>query len=221
MEVQKLSNFSLEHNVNKQQKNGVTYAWTTEWIKKLEPEQRWRLYWRQQKLMENFIEPELHFYEIGVGNGFTANYLRTKGIKVTTVDIDPEKQPDIVANIVDIDWAQHRFDHLMAFETFEHIPFNEFVKALRGIRAVCDGCVFMSVPETKRILLEASIILPRFGRVSLIIPWRRKAHIRHFWELGRAATTRKVFYDAISAAGYYVDHEFKFYPQTFFRLKPR
>ena len=44
--------------------------------------------------MEGLVLPKQHVLEIGVGSGFTANYLRSRGVQVTTLDIDHEKEPD-------------------------------------------------------------------------------------------------------------------------------
>ena len=88
------------HDEKKQIVNGIIYRYSTSWIYKLETEQHWRLYWHQQKLMEGKVKPGDSVLEIGVGTGFTANYLRSKGVNVTTLDIDADKKPDIVANIV-------------------------------------------------------------------------------------------------------------------------
>jgi 16S rRNA A1518/A1519 N6-dimethyltransferase RsmA/KsgA/DIM1 with predicted DNA glycosylase/AP lyase activity len=80
--------------------DGVEYAHpSSEWTKKLEKEFHWQLYWRQQNVMNNLIQPGDHLLEIGPGSGFTTNYLRSKGIQVTTLDLNPDKKPDIVANI--------------------------------------------------------------------------------------------------------------------------
>ena len=35
--------------------NGITYRFSSAWIQELESEEHWRLYWRQQKLMEGRI----------------------------------------------------------------------------------------------------------------------------------------------------------------------
>ena len=71
------------------------------WTKKLESKEHWLLYWKQQWLLTKYLRQKDTILEIGVGSGFTANYLRNKNYTVTTLDIDNKKKPDIVANIVD------------------------------------------------------------------------------------------------------------------------
>ena len=112
--------------------NGFKYRYSTDWIYSLESEEHWRLYWHQQELMQNKILPGQRILEIGFGSGFTANYLRSKGIEVVTLDIDLEKKPDIVANVVLYDFQEiGRFDHVLAFEVFEHIPYSEFEEVVQ------------------------------------------------------------------------------------------
>ena len=57
----------------------------------MEEEEHWRLYWNQQKIAESKIQAGDRVLEIGLGTGFTANYLRGRGVRVTTLDIDAEK----------------------------------------------------------------------------------------------------------------------------------
>src|SRR5437763_1112619 len=99
--------------------DGVAYRYSTEWIHQLEGETHWRLYWRQQRLMRDLITPDDRLLEIGLGTGFTANYLRSRGVAVTTLDIDADKRPDIVANVARYDFPTG-YDAILAFEVFEH-----------------------------------------------------------------------------------------------------
>jgi len=114
--------------------SGTTYRYSSSWIYHLESADHWYLYWHQQKLMEGELKAGDRILEIGVGSGFTANYLRSKGYDVTTLDIDEEKKPDIHANIVTYDFPKD-YDHVLAFEVFEHIPFNKFQGLVGRIRS--------------------------------------------------------------------------------------
>ena len=97
--------------------NGITYNYSSDWIYKLENELHWMYYWKQQEQLSQILHPGESILEIGVGSGFTSNYLKAKGYRVTTIDIDEEKKPDIVANIVTHNFAD-KFDHVIAFEVF-------------------------------------------------------------------------------------------------------
>ena len=53
--------------------DGVSYPLDSTWIKKLEEEHHWRLYWRQQWLMNGLLQEGNSVLEIGPGTGFTSN----------------------------------------------------------------------------------------------------------------------------------------------------
>ncbi len=172
------------------QSSETIYTFSSEWIHALESEEHWRLYWQQQRLMEGKVEAGQHVLEIGVGSGFAANYLRSKGVEVTTIDIDADKRPDIVANIVHYEWGNARFDHILAFEVFEHIPFVEFTEVLAQLSSVCKNWLFLSLPKCERVWLDLEFRLPLVGRRKLtLVGRRRRIHEpHHFWEVGSPGT---------------------------------
>lgn len=161
------------------------YQYSSEWVKKLEDRQHWEFYWCQQKLMQRFVSyREENFLEIGVGSGFTANYCRNQGAKVTTLDIDPDKKPDIVANVVSYDFNQ-KYDHLMAFEILEHIPYDEFEKVVKKLRLFIKKYAFISIPRNERTVFSLNIKLPKIKPIEL--EWKILAGKitteNHHWEL--------------------------------------
>lgn len=163
---------------------GVFYKYSSAWIHSLESETHWRLYWRQQKIMQGALIPGDNILEIGVGSGFTANYLQSKGMNVTTLDIDPDKKPDIIANIVNYDFPIE-YDHILAFEVFEHIPFPKFKQVIRNLSRKCSKYLFLSVPIYKRVLIDFSLKLPRLEKLcfKIAIP-KRNLGSHHHWEIG-------------------------------------
>ena len=74
--------------------------------------------------MEGHIKPNDALIEIGIGSGFTSNYLRSKNINVLTVDIDEQKLPDVVSDATKF-IPDKNYDHFCAFEVFEHMKFDE------------------------------------------------------------------------------------------------
>ena len=85
--------------------DGVEYKYSSEWIQSLETKQHWEFYWYQQKLMEGLLVPgQDDILELGKGSGFAANYCSSQGLAITTLDIDEDKKPDIVANIAMYDF---------------------------------------------------------------------------------------------------------------------
>ena len=66
----------------------TTRKYSSNWIHKLETREHWLSYWHQIKLMEGYVEQKDSLVEIGIGSGFTSNYLRSKKVDVLTIDID-------------------------------------------------------------------------------------------------------------------------------------
>jgi hypothetical protein len=160
------------------------YIYSSEWIHRLEQMRHWEYYWHQQKLMEDLLEPGDNILEIGVGSGFAANYLRSKEFCVTTFDIDADKHPDIVGNVVEHQFDQ-RFDCLMAFEILEHIPYGEFESVMKTIPQYVGRYAFISLPRNLVSILSGQIKLPRLRPLSWNFRVRRRKIVteNHHWEL--------------------------------------
>ena len=200
--------------------DGITYRFSSDWIHKLETEEHWRLYWRQQNLMEGRIHVGDSILEIGVGSGFTANYLKSKGYFVTTVDIDEDKKPDIVANIVTFDPKQV-FDHILAFEVFEHFPFEKFVQVVEKLSENCRKYLFMSLPQYKRIAASIECSLAKLGRwaFNLTIPKNKLMDTCHYWELGYQRINERKLVDIFSNYGFRLEHSEEVFCRSFFAFR--
>ena len=107
--------------------------YSSDWINKLETREHWLSYWHQIKLMEGHIKPNDSLIEIGIGSGFTSNYLRSKNVNVLTVDIDEQKLPDVVSDATKF-IPDKNYDHFCAFEVFEHMKFDEMYIILKNIK---------------------------------------------------------------------------------------
>jgi uncharacterized UPF0146 family protein len=175
----------MTEQYRKQIVGGVDYVYGAEWTKSLEKQSHWVYYWYQQKLMEGLVVPgEDKVLELGVGSGFAANYGRSRGVDITTLDIDEEKKPDIVANVVTYDF-DCRYDHLMAFEILEHIPYTEFEKIIRRIPTFIGKYAFISLPRNEEVAFKIDLAIPRLPPIKY--EWRRlKNRITtkaHHWEM--------------------------------------
>lgn len=200
--------------------NGTEYSFASEWIHKLEEERHWRAYWRQMKLVLPALEHGDSILEIGPGTGFTSNYLRSKGYRVTTLDIDDKKSPDIVANLVEYPFPD-TYDHILAFEVFEHIPFDKFSAILPLLKKAFKKNLFFSVPTNYRIWFLAELIIPYFKEVSFCIKAkRRKINAElHFWELEYKQYTSKYLERTLSEAGLTIVNTQKDNLMNFYHLK--
>ena len=131
--------------------------------------------------------------EIGKGNGFLSDYLKKLSYSVTTCDFDKNLQPDVVADIRNLPFPENSFEAVTAFEVLEHIPFEDFPKALAEIAKVSKKYAIISLPYRstgwefvfkfpgirtlfKKSFLSFFLRLPlRFGGI--------KISGQHYWEI--------------------------------------
>ncbi|MDD4082331.1 MAG: class I SAM-dependent methyltransferase, partial [Sphaerochaetaceae bacterium] len=84
--------------------------------------------------------------EIGIGNKLVSNQLKEMGYKVTTCDFDPKLKPDFVGDIRNLPFKKNEFDIVVAFEVLEHLPFEDFEKALSEMKRVSKKNCIISLP---------------------------------------------------------------------------
>lgn len=199
----------------------VAYRYSSSWISCLESEEHWRLYWRQQKIMEGLVLPNQHIIELGVGTGFTANYLRSKDVQVTTLDIDSNKKPDIVANIVNYNFDR-QYEHVLGYEIFEHIPFDNFRELITKLATgVCRSFLFLSVPRNERVWVRNILKLPKLGeRTFEVTALRGKITCgHHFWEVDYGDVTMDRFERTLGQVGFCIYRKEKAFSRLFYALK--
>jgi len=200
---------------------GIEYKYSSEWIHSLEREDHWRFYWHQINLIIKELKEGDTILEIGPGSGFLTNYLRSKGYQVTTLDIDDQKSPDIVANLVEYPFPD-TYDHILAFEVFEHIPFHKFTEIVAKLGKTVRKNLFFSVPRNYKIWLHAELTTPYFRDVPLTIKTKRHKIItsNHFWELDYKEYRLKKLVGIIKEAGFEITTINKVKLLVFFQLKP-
>lgn len=149
-------------------------------------EERWLSYWSQIKsVMDQKPETVL---EIGPGFGAVTWYLRTQGVKVTTLDYDPAMKPDVVGSADALPFTDKSFDVVLASEIFEHLPWEKFSKCLSEARRVAKKRVVVSLPHWGWTFIAVWKI-PMLKIKEWI--WKLdglKANPpggEHFWEIGR------------------------------------
>lgn len=153
---------------------------------------RFTSYWHQIKeIME--LEPK-NMLEIGVGSNFLANYLENKNINITTTDIDKNLNPDVVGDILKLPFEEDSFEVITAFEVLEHLPFSNFLKALREMRRVTNSHLILSIPDRSKYI-KLYFKFPYFWRYEKLIDFNgkyisslgtkaAKESDEHYWEIG-------------------------------------
>ncbi|MEQ8525114.1 class I SAM-dependent methyltransferase [Gracilimonas sp.] len=197
-------------------KENKTYS--SDWIHKLEGQYNWNLYWHQLDLVLNHsgIEKGSDINEIGVGTGLTSGFLKNKGYRVTTIDIDPEKEPDIVADMTNFDFP--KADMYLGFEVFEHIPFKEAKSVWKQLAQKKVSRIAMSLPYAYRTYLWLEFWSPFFGKKSIHIG-RKRNHINaehHFWELGIESYNTELIIREMKNLGFSVSISYRYRNHHFF-----
>jgi hypothetical protein len=130
--------------------------------------------------------------EVGIGNGTVAAILRNRGVAVTTFDIDPSLQPDIVGSVHEL--TKHvppkSFDVVLCAEVLEHLPFGMLATCCEQLAAVARDNVVIGLPCFPRPRWGArlELRLPRMGLRSLSLsvtplPLWGGSGEEHYWEV--------------------------------------
>lgn len=129
--------------------------------------ERFISYWHQIHEIIS-LEPK-KVLEVGIGNGFVTRYLRANGWNVTTLDIVSELGPDVAGSVLSLPFSDTAFDVIACFEVLEHLPYEDFTKALEELRRVSQRHLILSVPDHTAVY-RVNIELPRMKPIKRLIP---------------------------------------------------
>lgn len=150
---------------------------------------RWASVWHQ---LDEVIksQPE-NVLEIGPGSGVFKQTASAFGVRVETVDIDPELKPDYVGTADDIPLRDNTFDVVCAFQVLEHMEFETSLKALAEMARVSRKRVIISLPDVTTSW-ASTITIPKMGVKRIVIPRiaykppEHKFDGEHYWEVGKS-----------------------------------
>jgi len=198
----------------------LKYRFSNEWISKLERELHWRWYWQQQKLMEGHLDKDSRIGEIGVGSKFTYNYLSAKGYNIKSIDIDEGKNPDIVENIVTCNDEILKFDTILAFNIFEHIPYSEFIDTIVKLKRNKVKQLFIGLPMHRKTIFDIKLRLGRYfdKQWTITIPKSNITTDFHHWELGYNIFKEEKLISDLLDTGYDLGNQIKFKLQAYFHF---
>lgn len=158
--------------------------------------------------------------EVGPGLGvFAAMFRQLSGAQVVTLDIDPTLHPAVIGSVFELPFADRAFDAAACFQMLEHLPFANFVPALKELRRVASRGLALSLPDCSIALaFRFGIRNPRkdgiVGAVTLQPPFLALRKFKkipnsagHYWEIGRKGTPLAVVRQAIRAAGWAIEKE--------------
>lgn len=161
--------------------------------------------------------------EVGIGNGFVTNYLKHRGINITTLDIDERLNPSVAGSVLKIPFKKTSFDIVVCYELLEHLPYDNFHNALSEIVRVSKCYAIISLPDitkTYRFYLE----LPKIGTIKKMVTlpqFRKRTHILgryHYWEIGKADYTLKKIISDINKAGFNIEKTYRVFENPYHRF---
>jgi len=186
---------------------------------------RFNSYWHQIDEVISLAPRQV--LEVGVGNGFVANYLKERGIDVKTLDIDHRLCPDIIGSVLEIPFANEVFDVVSCCEVLEHLPYSELKNALRELARVSQKFVILSLPDVTTSY-RFNIEFPRLKPIKKLVlhPFHRAIRhefdSEHYWEIGKISYALKKIIKDLQSSGFEIVKTyrvFEFRYNRFFSLR--
>jgi SAM-dependent methyltransferase len=149
-------------------------------------------YWHQLSEVLKRTDLSTKMLEVGIGNGFTSNYLKSRGYDIQTFDNDPNNKPDYLGDLLNTGFRDGQFDVVLCFQVLEHLPYENFKSALNEMSRVTSKYVVISVPDARRYIEISFKFLFQRLSVNLLqsVPTfflRNPTKVKengHYWEIG-------------------------------------
>lgn len=191
------------------------------YYKNYDTKERFCSYWHQtQEILS--LNPK-NTLEIGIGNGFVSKYLKQRGFNVITLDIDRRLNPDIAGSVLNIPFSDETFEVVACYELLEHLPYENFEKAMLEIFRVSNSHAFLSLPDANRTY-RLCVQIPKIGEFQKLIPFprfRKPIHHfdgQHYWEIGKAGYPLKMILNDINKAEFNVERTYRVFEMPYNRL---
>jgi hypothetical protein len=178
-------------------------------------------YWHQIDEVLS-LHPE-EILEIGVGNKFFTKYLKDRGLRVTTLDLDSRLDPDVLANVLEIPFLDDCFEVITCFELLEHLPYTSFLLALKELNRVAKSNVILSLPDVTTVY-RVYIELPRIRPIKIMIrhpiprPSVHRYDGQHHWEIGKRNFPLKKIENEIISSGFKIIKTYRIFEYPYHRF---
>lgn len=159
-------------------------------------------YWQLKEALA--LKPQ-SILEVGVGDGVFGNFIKNNtNVSYTSVDIADDLHPDVVGSILKLPFPDKSFDIVCVFEVLEHLPFEDFDKALNELARVARTHIVISLPHFGP-MFSFSLKIPFLSEIhiALKIPFP-KTHIfngHHYWEIGKGGYSASFIRATLSKYG--------------------
>jgi SAM-dependent methyltransferase len=176
-----------------------------------------------EQLREICYSGYANILEIGIGIGFLRHCAKLfPQISLTTLDIAEDLYPDFLGSVTDMPFDDKQFELVVCCEVLEHLPFTDFLLALKEIRRVARHKVIISLPDRRRRYLftarlhaigsfkfEWNLARRRFARVPF------KFNGEHYWEIGYKGTLTKDVVKKIKEAGFKIEKQYRLWKHDY------
>lgn len=149
----------------------------------------------QINLLYRYSTPTSKILEVGKGNGFVSDFFKKAGFDFTTFDINPNLEPDIVGNILELNKSiPFTPDIIFCCEVLEHMEFTYFEKSIEQMAQVSSKYVIITLPSCRKNFgFNLQIRLPKRQVFSIPLFFHtsvgKKICTEHFWELDFTSET--------------------------------
>jgi len=154
-------------------------------IRRYISKKRWNSFFHQ---IEEIISSDPDsVLEIGLGTGLLRAVLKdVYKCNYESLDIIERNQPDYIGSVIDLPFLDKSYDVVVCYEVLEHLPYENFEKALSEIFRVAKSNVVISLPNA------GSSRRPN------------QEHIfngEHYWEINKIGYEQNIVIDTIQRVG--------------------
>ena len=159
-------------------------------------------YWQLKEVLS--LEPQ-SVLEVGVGDKVLGSCIKNNtSVSYTSVDVAEDLHPDVVGSVLNLPFVDKSFDVVCAFEVLEHLPFDQFDRALAELARVARTHVVISLPHFGP-MFSFSLKVPFLPHLRFAhkIQFSKK-HIfngQHYWEIGKRGYPTSLIRKKLSVYG--------------------
>ena len=159
-------------------------------------------YWQLKEVLA--LQPR-SVLEVGAGDRVFGNFIKNNTtVQYVCVDIAEDLHPDVVGSVLALPFADKSHDVVCAFEVLEHMPFEQFDKALTELARVARTHVAISIPHFGPVF-SFSLKVPFLPQIrfafKIPFPKRHAFNGQHYWELGKRGYTASLIRQKLSVHG--------------------
>ncbi|MFQ4144669.1 class I SAM-dependent methyltransferase [Chlorogloeopsis sp. ULAP02] len=171
-------------------------------------------YHHQLRLISSLGSEVNNILEIGIFNSLLTELLKLNGYNVTTADVDPNLNPDVILDLAaDFSLPKDKFDVIVLFQVLEHLPYEKSEYALKKLAEITKKFLVISIPQNTLFLTIhfRSSYSVRSRHLFINIPkfWLSNPLCdQHYWEMGLKGYSKQRILHSIAKVGLSVKQEF-------------